>query len=145
MNASSDSTVQPRRLGRSIIALLAGIALGILLSVGTDWGLGAFGLAPAQSERWPDQFLLVATVYRSVYGVIAAYVIAWLAPNRPMGHALFAGMLGMLVSALGAIAAWSSTAGQHWYPIALALTAIPTAWLGAKLRLMQFSRERTAA
>lgn len=134
MNAHSDPPVQPRRLGRSILALLAGIALGIVFSVGTDWGLGAFGLAPAQNERWPDQLLLVAALYRSIYGVIAGYVIAWLAPNRPMGHALFAGALGALASVLGAVSAWSSTAGQHWYPVALALTAIPTAWMGAKLR-----------
>lgn len=145
MNARLDPPIRPRRLGRSILALLAGITLGIVLSIGTDWGLGAFGLAPPQSERWPDQLLLVAAMYRSIYGVIAGYVIAWLAPNRPMGHALFAGALGMLVSALGAIAAWSSTAGQHWYPMALALTAIPTAWLGAKLHLMQSPPETTAA
>jgi len=103
------------------------------------------GVAPAQNERWPDQLLLGAALYRSIYGVIAGYVIAWLAPNRPMGHALLAGALGMLASALGAIAAWSSTTGQHWYPIVLVLTALPTAWIGAKLRLMQFrTRARTA-
>jgi hypothetical protein len=62
-----------------------------------------------------------------------------------MGHSLLAGALGMLVSTLGAVAAWSSTVGQHWYPIALVLTAIPTAWIGAKLRLMQFRTGTTAA
>lgn len=137
MNTPSGSPVPSRRLGRSILALLTGIVVGVVLSVGTDWGLGAMGVAPAQNERWPDQLLLVATVYRSIYGVIAGYVIAWLAPNRPMGHALLAGALGTLATALGAIAAWSSTPGQHWYPIALMLTALPTAWIGAKLRLMQ--------
>ena len=103
------------------------------------------GVAPAQNARWPDQLLLVAAVYRSIYGVIAGYVIAWLAPNRPMGHALLAGALGTLVSALGAAAAWNSTVGQHWYGIALVLTALPTAWIGAKLRLMQFRTETRAA
>ena len=103
------------------------------------------GVAPAQNERWPDQLLLVAAVYRSIYGVIAGYVIAWLAPNRPIGHALLAGALGMLASALGAIGAWSSTTGQHWYPIVLVLTALPTAWIGAKLRLMQFRARPRAA
>jgi len=145
MNAQSDPRVQPRRLGRSILAVLAGIALGIVLSVGTDWGLHAIGLVPAQNERWPNQLLLLAAVYRSIYGVISSYVIARLAPNRPMGHSLLAGALGTLVCTLGAIAAWSSTVGQHWYAVALVLTAIPTAWIGAKLRLTQFRWETTAA
>jgi hypothetical protein len=143
MNGPSNSPAQPRRVGRSLLALLAGIAVGILLSVGTDWVLRVTGVAPAQP--WPNQLLLVAVLYRSVYGVIASYVIAWLAPNRPMGHALLAGGLGTLVSALGVVAAWSTTMGQHWYPIALVLTAMPTAWIGAKLRLMQFRAEMTAA
>jgi hypothetical protein len=144
MNAQSNPRVQPRRLGRSILAVLAGIAVGIVLSVGTDWGLHLIGLVPAPNERWPNQLLLLAAVYRSIYGVIASYVIAWLAPNRPMGHSLLAGALGTLVCTLAAFATWSSTVGQHWYAVALLLTAIPTAWIGAKLRLMQFRTETTA-
>ena len=144
MKAQTDPRVQPRRLGRSILAVLTGIAVGIVLSLGTDWALRAGGLAP-QNERWPNQLLLLAAVYRSIYGVIASYVIARLAPYRPMGHSLLAGALGMLVSTLGVVAAWNSTVGQHWYPIVLVLTAIPTAWMGAKLRLMQFRTGTTAA
>jgi hypothetical protein len=146
MNTQSDPRRHPRRLGRSILALLAGIVVGIVLSVGTDWGLHFIGLVPAPvQDGWPNELLLLAAVYRSIYGVIASYVIAWLAPNRPMGHSLLAGALGTLLSALGAAAMWSSTGGQHWYSLALVLTAIPTAWIGAKLRLIQFQSEPTAA
>lgn len=145
MSTQSDLRVQPRRLGRSILALLAGIAVGIVLSVGTDWVLRVTGLAPAQNGRWPDQLLLLAAVYRSIYGVIASYIIATLAPNRPMGHSLLAGALGMLVCTLGGAATWSTTVGQHWYGVALLLTAMPTAWIGARLRLMHFRTETTAA
>jgi hypothetical protein len=147
MNTQTKSQIPPRRLGRSILAVLAGIAVGIVLSVGTDWGLHLIGLvpAPAQNERWPNQLLLLAAVYRSIYGVIASYVIARLAPNRPMGHSLLAGALGTLVCTLAAFATWSSTVGQHWYAVALLLTAIPTAWIGAKLRLMQLQGETRAA
>jgi len=141
MKAQSVPQVQPRRLGRSILAVLAGIAVGIVLSLGTDWSLRVIGLVPPHNERWPNQLLLFAAVYRAIYGVIASYVIARLAPNRPMGHSLLAGALGMLVSTLGAAAAWNATVGQHWYEVALVLTALPTAWIGAKLRLMKFRRE----
>lgn len=145
MNTHSNPQVSPRRLGRSILALLAGIIVGIVLSMGTDFGLHAVGLVPSLKERWPNQLLALATAYRSIYGVIAAYVIARLAPNRPMGHALLAGALGLVVSSLGAAAAWNITVGQHWYPVALALTALPTAWIGAKLRLIQMQTSTKAA
>ncbi|HEX8711673.1 MAG TPA: hypothetical protein VF730_07355 [Terracidiphilus sp.] len=145
MNVQTDRPVQPRQLGRSILALLAGIVVGIVLSVGTDWSLVKFGFAPPQNQRWTDQLLLLATTYRSIYGILSGYIIARLAPNRPMGHALLAGALGTVVSAAGAAATWNSTAGQHWYPIALALTALPTAWIGAKLRLMQVRTETEIA
>ena len=113
--------------------------------LGNGLGLRVTGLVPAQNEPWPNQLLLLAAVYRSMYGVISGYVIARLAPNRPMGHSLVAGALGMLVSTLGAIAAWSTTVGQHWYAVSLVLTAIPMAWIGARLRLMQFRIETAAA
>lgn len=132
-----------RRVGRSILALLAGIVLGVVLSTGTDFTLHAMGLAPAPNlpERWSNTLLLFATVYRSIYGILGAYVIARLAPNRPMGHALLAGALGLVVSIVGVAATWNSTVGQHWYPIALALTALPTAWIGGKLRLSQLQSD----
>jgi hypothetical protein len=145
MNTQPASQVSSRRIGRSALALLTGIVIGIVLSTATDFGLHAIGLTPSPKDRWPNNLLVLATMYRAVYGIFASYVIARLAPNRPMGHALVAGTLGMIVSILGAIAAWSTTAGQHWYPVALALTAIPTAWIGAKLWLMQSSRRTAAA
>src|SRR6476469_48435 len=129
-----------RRVGQSILALLAGIVLGVVLSTGTDFALHAMGLAPAPNlpERWSNDLLLLATAYRSIYGIVGAYVIARLAPNRPMGHALLAGVLG-------AAAIWNSTEGQHWYPIALALTTLPTAWIGGKLRLLQLQSDAASA
>ncbi len=45
-----------------------------------------------------------------------------------MGHALVAGVLGLVVSIAGAIAQWDL--GSHWYPIAIVLTAVPYSWLG---------------
>ena len=144
MNMTSGSLVPSRRLGRSILALLAGIVVGIVLSTGTDFGLYAIGLAPSLGARWPNPLLLLATAYRSIYGIIGAYVIARLAPNRAMGHALVAGVLGLTVSTLGVAAAWNSTAGQRWYPVALALTTMPTAWIGGRLRQLQLRAKATA-
>ena len=145
MNTQSVPQVQSRRIGRSILAVLAGIVVGIVLSTATDFGLQAIGLAPSIKDGWPNNLLAFATVYRSIYGILASYLIARLAPNRPMGHSLVAGTLGVIVSTVGAVATWSTTAGQHWYPVALALTALPTAWIGAKLWLMQMHSHTAAA
>lgn len=145
MTAQTVPQPPSRRMGRSILAVLAGIVIGIVLSTVSDFALHASGLAPSIKDGWPNRLLALATVYRSIYGILASYVIARLAPNRPMGHSLVAGTLGMIVSFLGAIATWSTTVGQHWYPVALALTAIPTAWIGAKLWLMQSQSQTTAA
>jgi hypothetical protein len=135
MNTQSIAPFRRRR-GRSLLALLAGFAVGIILSLGTDLSLHAAGFVPALSQRWSNQLLLVATAYRAVYSTIASYVVAWLAPNRPMGHALVGGAVGLVMSTLGAVAAWNRALGSHWYPVALVLIAMPAAWIGGRLRLL---------
>jgi len=144
MSTPSTPPAPSRRIGRSILAVLAGIVVGIVFSTGTDFGLHAIGFAPSVKERWPNHLLVVATLYRTIYGILGGYVIARLAPDRPMGHSLAAGALGLVLSSLGAAAAWSTTVGQHWYPIMLALTTLPTAWLGAKLWFMQLHSQTAA-
>jgi hypothetical protein len=125
----------PRRIGRSIGAVLAGIVVGIILTIGTDVVLHAIGVFP----------LLLATVYRTVFGVVASYIVARLAPDRPMAHALAGGVVGLAVSILGGAITWNKgpAFGPHWYPLALIVLAMPQAWAGGRLRVMQL-RERPA-
>ena len=61
---------------------------------------------------------------------------ARLAPYGPMGHAVVLGAVGMLLSIVGAAATWNRGPefGPKWYPIALIITALPSAWLGGWLR-----------
>jgi hypothetical protein len=131
----------PRRIGRSIGALLAGMLVGIILTIGTDIVLHAIGVFPpwGQSMVGFDGALLLATVYRTVYGVVGSYIIARLAPDRPMQHALVGGVVGLVVSILGAAVTWNKgpAFGPHWYPLALVVLAMPQAWVGGQLRLMQ--------
>jgi hypothetical protein len=81
--------------------------------------------------------LLLATFYRTMYAIITSYVVTGLAPNRPMQHALLGGAIGFVLSIVGAVTTWNSGLGPHWYPLALIVVAMPTAWLGGKLRPMQ--------
>jgi hypothetical protein len=131
----------PRRIGRSIGAVLAGMLVGIILTIGTDIVLHAVGVFPpwGQSMVGFGGALLLATIYRTVYGVAASYIIARLAPDRPMQHALVGGVVGLAVSILGAAVTWNKgpAFGPHWYPLALVVLAMPQAWVGGKLCLMQ--------
>ena len=136
----SDSNPQ-RRIGRSIGAVLVGIIVGIVVTLGTDIVLHKIGVFPPWGASMVgfDGALLLATVYRTVYGIAASYIIARLAPDRPMLHALVGGVIGLAVSILGAAVTWNKgpAFGPHWYPLALVVLAMPQAWAGGKLRLMQ--------
>jgi hypothetical protein len=130
-------TQSPRRIGRSIGAVLAGMLAVVILSLGTDLALHAAGIFPALGDRMSDNLFVLATVYRTIYAVLGGYITARLAPNRPMQHALLNGLIGVALSTLGAVVTWNRALGPHWYPLALVVTALPTAWLGGKLRLVQ--------
>jgi hypothetical protein len=116
---------------------LAGLLAVAILSLGTDLALHAAGIFPALGDRMSDNLLVLATVYRTIYAVLGGYVTARLAPNRPMQHVLLNGLIGVALSTLGAVVTWNRALGPHWYPLALVITALPTAWLGGKLRVMQ--------
>ena len=76
--------------------------------------------------------LLAATVYRTLAGVVGGYTAAALAPMQPLRHAIILGLIGLALSTTGAIVMWG--VGPAWYPIALAVLALPSAWLGGRLR-----------
>jgi hypothetical protein len=121
---------------KSIGAVLAGAIVAILLELGTDELLRQLHIFPPLSQPMTDSGLLgVATLYRTIYGVVGGYVTARLAPSRPMLHAFILGTLGELAAIAGVVATWNDTDkyGPHWYPIALVILALPPAFLGAWL------------
>jgi hypothetical protein len=144
MNSSTSEKNSTRSIGRSILALVVGMLTAIVLSLGTDLGLHAVGLTPALGQPMSDPWLMVATTYRTIYGVVASYIVARLAPNRPLQHALIGGFIGLIMSTAGAVATWNKGLGPHWYPLSLIVLAVPPAWVGGKLREMQL-RSQTAA
>lgn len=132
-----------RRIGRSLLALFAGFVVVVALSIVTDFTLHKVGLYPAQGQPMSSGLLLLATIYRTVYGVAGSYVTARLAPHHPMGHALLGGAIGLILSVIGAVTTWNrpDTFGAHWYPIALIVLALPQSWLGGKIRTMQIEEQ----
>ena len=143
-NGAIDRAAEPRSIGRSILALFAGFVAGVVLSLGTDLGMHAVGLWPSLGRPMSGQMLLVATVYRTIYGVVSGYIVARLAPRRPLEHALIGGAIGTLLSIAGAALTWNRGLGPHWYPVALIFVALPSAWAGGRLRLTQLQRQRMA-
>ena len=137
-----------RNIPRSIGAIFAGFAFVIIVTLATDQLLHVTGVFPpwGASMVGYDAALLLATAYRMVYGIVGSYVTARLAPDRPMQHALLGGFIGLALSIVGAAVTWNGgpAFGPHWYPLALVVTALPTAWAGGKLHTMRATAERPA-
>jgi len=123
-----------RNLGRSTGAVLLGFVAVVALSLGTDQVFHWLEVYPPWGEpmRDPGDNLL-ALAYRCVYAVVGSYLAARLAPRNPMRHALVLGLVGFIVGSAGAVATIPLDLGPAWYPIALAVTALPCGWLGGLL------------
>lgn len=134
-------------IGRSIFAVLAGIVVGVGLTVATDAVLHRVDFFPSLGQTTPDEPLAVATAYRVVFSILGSYIIARQAPNRPMLHSMISGVIGVVVSTIGAIVTWNHVPplGAHWYPVALIVTALPCAWIGARLYTVQSADQRERA
>jgi len=139
MSSVSTQVSSQRQLGRSILAVLAGMALGIAITLITDVVLRRAGVLPPLGERVPDRILPWVTAYRVAYGIAASYLTAYLAPYRPIAHAMVGGAFGFTASLAGAIATWNAgpAYGPHWYPVALIILALPQSWLGGWFRARQ--------
>lgn len=118
---------------KSIGAIVAGIMTIVLLSTGTDILLETLGIFPAPEKGLSVPWMLMlALVYRCAYAVAGGYITAILAPAHGTRHAIILGIIGIVISTIGVVVAWDMS--PHWYPIALAVTALPCTWFGGKLR-----------
>jgi hypothetical protein len=116
---------------RSIGAVIGGFLVLAVLSTAMDMALEKTilpGLAHAEASTGVWIFV---TAYRAVFSIFGCYIAARLAPSRPMAHALVLGVIGVILSSLGAYVMWG--VGTHWYPIALIVIALPCAWIGGWL------------
>lgn len=125
----------PRRVGRRVGAVLAGLVAIFVPSHATDAVLHATGVFPPMGQPMADALFALALAYRIVYSIAGCWLTARLAPDRAMRHALALGALGVVLSTAAALATWDKGAefGPRWYPLALVASAIPCAWAGGKL------------
>jgi hypothetical protein len=125
----------PHRPLRSIGAVFAGLLFIFIITTIVDVVLHATGVFPPWGKPMSDGLFGVATAYRIVISIVGCYIAARLAPDRAMGHALVLGVIGVVISAIGAAVTWNRGAafGPHWYPLLLIVISIPCAWIGGKL------------
>jgi hypothetical protein len=91
---------------------------------------------------WDPGLDALALGYRIVYTILGGYIAARLAPNAPVRHAVILGAIGLLFATLGAVVTITKyDFGPDWYPILLAVTALPCSWLGGALRQRRMSRQ----
>jgi len=121
-----------------VAAVFLGFVTVVVLSLGTDEVLHVLHVYPPWSQPMYDPALnLLALSYRIVYTILGAYITARLAPHSPMRHVWILGAIGFVFGVIGVIASVPMHLGPAWYPIAIAVTALPCAWLGGVLRVRQ--------
>ena len=125
---------------RSIGAVLAGFIFIGITHTGTDAILENIGVLPKGNLRVGTGLILLVIGYRAVLSLIGCYITAWLAPNSPMKHALALGIVGVILSIVGAIVTANMNLGPSWYAWTLVAIALPIAWLGGKLYQLKHSQ-----
>jgi hypothetical protein len=126
--------IQEGNVLRSIVAIVVGFLAVVLLSLGADQLLHVLKVYPPWGDPMPQPALnALALSYRIVFTVFGSYLAARLAPRNPMRHAMILGGIGTVFGTLGSVATIPMNLGPAWYPIAIAATALPCAWIGGLL------------
>lgn len=122
---------------KSIWAVVAGVLVIIVVTTLVDIVLHATGVFPPMNQPISDALAVLATSYRVVISIGGAWLTARLAPDKPMKHAMILGYVGVALGLVGVVATWNLGLGPRWYPILLAVLAIPQCWSGGRIYEMQ--------
>ena len=125
---------------RSAIAIVVGFVYIGALSFGADALLrsvapDAFG---ADGRMHGTGMHLLVIGYVALFAISGCYLAARIAPSHPMRHALFLGLLGMIVNIMGTIAMWDTA--PAWFHVVSLLLVLPYAYVGGRLREMELAR-----
>lgn len=142
MNATTLSAgPAPARWWASIGAVLLGLFANAIPATLLDAMLHALQVFPPWDQPIGDLDAAIAISYRLALGVFGGYVVARFAPRHPAGHAWVLGGIGTVLGLAGLVA--MKGFGPTWYPVALAVAALPLTLAGAVLHGR--ARERTNA
>jgi len=128
---------------KSIGAVLTGLLTVAILGFVTDTVLQRIGILPIpQEEKFVTARALLALSYHMLYALFGCSLAAWLAPNRPMAHAVAVGGFGVVISTLGFIAIVAGDLAPAWYGWALVVLSLPVAWIGGQLSIWHFNQRK---
>jgi hypothetical protein len=116
---------------KSVRAVVAGLLATFAVTTVIDVVLHATGVFPPVGRRMSDALFVLALAYRLPLNTAGCYLAACLAPNRPERHALWLGLVGVVLATLGAIAMWDF--GPAWYSLANIAAALPCTWAAIRL------------
>jgi len=126
---------------KSIGAVFAGLIFIFITHSGTDAILESKGILPKNNLFVGTGLILVVIGYRTIFSLIGCYITAMLSPQNPMKHSFVLGIIGMVLSTVGAIVNIKMKLGPDWYAWTLVVISLPIAWLGGKLYEMRFHRK----
>lgn len=112
---------------KSVWAVIAGFLAVFILSIATDAALEAAGMLALPMTTGS---LILALAYRSAFSIIGGWITAKIAPEIKIKRVRVLAILGTIGGIIGVFAGWNLS--DHWYPIALAVTAYPLVMLGGK-------------
>ena len=118
---------------KSIWAVVAGVLFTIVVTTLVDILLHLVHVFPPMGQPLDDRLSAIALSYRIPITIAGAYLTAKLAPARPMKHAMILGVVGTALGGLGVVATMGKDLGPAWYPVSLAVLAIPLCWIGGRL------------
>ena len=116
---------------QSIGAVVAGLIFIVASHSAVDFIFESTGIFTPPDRGFHTTWMVVtATVYRAILSAIGSFLTALLAPSQPMKHAVILGLIGLAVGTAAAIIVIPMNISPAWYPIALAILAVPSAWIG---------------
>lgn len=121
---------------KGIGAVLLGIVFIFVTHAGTDIVLESLGIfTPPDAGFHITWMVITASIYRSIYTLIAGYITAAVAPEPKMRYVFVLAAIGLVLGAIGAIVTIPMNLSPAWYPIFLAISGPIFTIIGGKWRL----------
>ena len=120
---------------KSIGVILLAFVVIALLSTLTDFLLESIGVLPnPQKGLFVKWAILLVLFYRGVFTIFGGFIVAKLAPNKPMLHAIIPGIIGTLITVIAVSSPSFSEKAPLWFGFTLAAITIPCIWLGVSIK-----------